>query len=172
MLPSNIGRRSEAVPESKASVLRAGVYFLAYGFGSGCLPLAPGTWGTLAAVPIYLLLTTFCSTYLVLITLLMCIAGIYICDFVVRDGQRADPPEVVWDEICGYLITMLFCPVQWYWMLAGFVLFRAFDIYKPWPIAWSETYFRGGLGVMVDDVLAAVYSGLILGVVQILLKLS
>lgn len=132
------------------------IYFFALGFGSGLLPKAPGTWGTIAALPVYFLLMM--TPYYLPLTLIFTVIGFYLCDVVVKDSKRTDPPEVVWDEICGYLITMLFVPMTIVNIILGFALFRLFDIWKPWPIQWSEQFFKGGIGVMMDDVIAAIYS--------------
>lgn len=143
-----------------SNLTRKFIYFLAYGFGSGLLPKAPGTWGTLATIPLYLVLMTYASAHYLLITCVLTLLGIYICDVMVAALKREDPSEVVWDEVCGYLITMAFCPFSWVGVVGGFILFRVFDIWKPWPINWSERYFKGGFGVMIDDVIAAIYSGI------------
>jgi phosphatidylglycerophosphatase A len=73
-----------------------------------------------------------------------------------------DHPGIVWDEIAGFAITMLAVPLTWYWLLAGFVLFRFFDIVKPWPIREADHSLRGGLGIMLDDIIAGVFAGVVL----------
>jgi phosphatidylglycerophosphatase A len=115
------------------------VYFIAFGFGSGLMPVAPGTWGTLAAVPIYLLLANCAWGVYITLTLAAFLMGI-----------------IVWDEIVGYLLTMFLAPVSVGWMVIGFLLFRLFDIWKPQPIGYVDKKVQGGLGIMLDDVLAAV----------------
>ncbi len=137
-------------------------YFLAFGFGSGLLPWVPGTWGTLAAIPIYLLIAK-CSwvSYLVL-TLAAFIFGVALCDKVSREMGVHDYKGIVWDEVVGYLLTMMFVPHGLGWIIAGFMLFRLFDIWKPFPIRWVDKKVHGGLGIMLDDVLAAVPAWLIL----------
>ena len=141
------------------------LYFLAFGFGSGLMPRAPGTFGTLAALPIYYCLTyTSMSTYIV-VTILAAIFGIYICEYVSRDLGEHDYPGIVWDEIVGYLVTMFLAPTGWIWMVIGFVLFRIFDIWKPFPIRWVDNYVSGGFGIMLDDLLAAIPAW---GIIQLL----
>lgn len=138
------------------------LYFLAFGFGSGLMPIAPGTWGTLAALPVYLLLVdTHWAVYL-LFTLLAFILGVWICDKVSQDLGVHDYKGIVWDEVVGYLLTMFMAPSGWFWLFAGFILFRIFDIWKPQPIGYIDQKIGGGLGIMLDDVLAAVPAWLLL----------
>lgn len=129
-------------------------HWLAFGFGSGLLPKAPGTWGTLAAIPIYLLVALFPLPVYVLATMLLFVVGVWVCGKAGRELGVHDHPAIVWDEVVGYLITMTAAPGTWQWMLAGFVLFRVFDILKPWPISWLDRNIGRGLGVMTDDVVA------------------
>lgn len=130
------------------------VQFLAFGFGSGLAPRAPGTAGTLAAIPLYLL---FANASLLQYTMLLAVAallGVWICGAASRQLQVHDHPGIVWDEFVGFWITMWAVPPDWGWVLAGFVLFRFFDIAKPWPISVLDKTVGGGLGIMVDDMLA------------------
>ena len=130
------------------------IHFLALGFGSGLLPKAPGTYGTLAAIPLYLLLApTSMSTYLIIV-MIMSVAGIYICGKAAKDAGVHDHGAIVWDEIVGFLITMFMVPLSWQSIVVGFILFRIFDIFKPWPISYIDKNLHGGLGIMVDDILA------------------
>ncbi|WDE13295.1 phosphatidylglycerophosphatase A [Thalassomonas haliotis] len=135
------------------------VQFLALGFGSGLAPKAPGTFGTLAAIPVYLLMALYLSpaAYAVL-TVVMALAGIYICQKAAAAAGVHDHPAIVWDEIVGYLITMFMVPLSWQAAVTGFVLFRFFDIVKPWPISIADKKVHGGLGIMLDDVLAGIFS--------------
>lgn len=138
------------------------IYFLAFGFGSGLMPIAPGTWGTLAAVPIYLLIAGMGTGLYFMITLLAFLMGIYICQRVTRDIQIHDFSGIVWDEVVGYLLTMFLAPFELSWMVIGFILFRLFDIWKPYPIKWVDMHVQGGLGIMLDDVLAAIPAWIIM----------
>ncbi len=133
------------------------LHLLAFGLGSGGLPRAPGTAGTLAAVPLYGLLLPLGSTAYVFVVLAMFLFGIWLCGRVSRDLGVHDHSGIVWDEWVGFLITMAWAPSGWLWLTAGFVLFRLFDIWKPWPIGWLDRRVGGGLGIMLDDVLAGVY---------------
>mgnify|MGYP005988882807 CR=1 FL=1 len=136
------------------------VQFLALGFGSGLAPKAPGTFGTLAAIPVFLLLTLLMPTPLhyALAVIVMGIAGIYICGKAADDVGVHDHPAIVWDEFVGFFITMFMIPISWQSIVVGFVLFRIFDIFKPWPISFIDKKMTGGLGIMFDDVLAGVFA--------------
>lgn len=136
--------------------------FIAAGFGSGAMPFAPGTFGTLAAVPFYYLLSQLSNTTYGIITLLCVIAGIFICDRAGKHFGVVDHSAIVWDEFASFLIVMFAIPPHWYFVLAGFLLFRLFDIWKPGPIRYLERNLPGGWGVMMDDVGAAIISWLIL----------
>ncbi|MDP3561405.1 MAG: phosphatidylglycerophosphatase A [Legionellaceae bacterium] len=137
-------------------------YFLAFGFGSGLIPFAPGTWGTVAAIPVYLLLTHLNPNLYILATMIAFILGVAICNRVSSELGVNDYKGIVWDEIVGYLLTMTFVPVNGYWMCTGFILFRLFDIWKPQPIRWIDQRIKGGLGIMLDDVIAAIPAWLLL----------
>lgn len=138
------------------------IYFLAFGFGSGLMPIVPGTWGTLAAVPLYLLLVNTHWVVYLLFILLSFVLGVWICDKVSKDLGVYDYKGIVWDEVVGYLLTMFLVPKGLTWMLCGFILFRIFDIWKPQPIRYVDQKVSNGLGIMLDDVLAAVPSWLLL----------
>jgi phosphatidylglycerophosphatase A len=140
------------------------VHFLAFGLGSGAAPKAPGTFGTLAAIPLYLLLAQLpLWAYLVIIVASFAL-GIYLCGQASKDMGVHDHGGIVWDEFVGFWITMIAVPMQWPWIIAGFVLFRFFDIIKPWPIGWLDKRVHGGLGIMIDDVIAGVFALIILQV--------
>jgi phosphatidylglycerophosphatase A len=136
--------------------------FLAFGFGSGLSPVAPGTAGTLAAVPLAWLLKQMPVIWLWPALILLFLAGIYLCGAASRQLGQHDPGGIVWDEMVAYWLTVAVFPLHWAWLLGAFVLFRLFDIVKPWPIRAVERRFGGGLGIMLDDVLAAVYAILVL----------
>lgn len=140
-------------------------HFLAFGFGSGLMPKAPGTWGTLAAVPIYLLIQDWILVHYVPLVVLLAILGFWICDVAAIDLKVHDHPGIVWDEIVGFLITMIAAPAGWLWIVLGFVLFRVFDILKPWPIGWVDSKVKGGFGIMLDDILAGLMA---LGCMQLI----
>lgn len=136
--------------------LRKWYQFLALGFGSGLAAKAPGTFGTLAAVPLVALLLWLGNAYLLAFVLLGSVLGIYLCGQTAADVGEHDHGAIVWDEIIGFGITMLWLPLHWQTLLAGFVLFRLFDIVKPWPISWLDKKVHGGIGIMLDDILAGI----------------
>ena len=137
-------------------------HFLAFGFGSGLAKVAPGTFGTLAAIPVYLLLVQLPWLLYAAFTLLAFYVGITICQVTSDDLNVHDFSGIVWDEFVGFWITMFLIPLDWKWVLLGFILFRFFDIVKPWPISYLDKRVQGGFGIMVDDVLAGVYAWFIL----------
>jgi phosphatidylglycerophosphatase A len=129
-------------------------HWLAYGFGSGLLPVAPGSWGTLAAIPLYLLLAPLPLAVYMGVTLLAFAVGVWACGRTGEELGVHDHPAIVWDEVVGLLITLTAAPSGWPWLLGGVALFRLFDIWKPWPIGPVDRRVKGGVGVMLDDVLA------------------
>ena len=137
-------------------------HFLAFGFGLGASPVMPGTAGTVAGILFFLLLSQTSIWSYLIIVLVMFLFGIWLCDSTSKDLKVHDHSGIVWDEIVGYLITMIALPNSWGWMIAGFATFRIFDIFKPWPIKWLDQKVPGGLGIMLDDVLAGCYSLIVL----------
>jgi phosphatidylglycerophosphatase A len=150
-------------------LLRNPLHFLSLGFGSGLAPFAPGTFGTLAAVPLYLLLAQLPLAYYLLAVLVAFAIGVYLCGYTSAALGEHDHSGIVWDEFVGFWITMIAVPATWQWILAGFVLFRLFDIVKPWPVKVADEKMKGGFGIMFDDVLAALYALIGLQIAQQLL---
>lgn len=145
------------------------VHFLALGFGSGLLKPAPGTWGTLSAVPLYMLIVHAPGMHLVwylTITILAFVLGVYLCGKAASDIGVHDHSSIVWDEIVGFLITMLAIVPSITNLLVGFLLFRLFDILKPWPIRYLDKSVHGGFGIMIDDVLAGAGACVVLHLLQ------
>ena len=138
--------------------------FLAFGFGSGLARFAPGTMGTIAAIPFAIALKSLPLAVYLPVVLVLFLLGIYICGLTSRRLGKHDPGGIVWDEMVAYWLTVAFVPAHWVWWLAAFVLFRLFDILKPWPIRQSEKFFKGGLGIMADDIIAALYAMAILAI--------
>jgi phosphatidylglycerophosphatase A len=132
--------------------------WLAFGFGSGLSPVAPGTAGTLVAVPFVFLLKGLGNTGFWLALVLLFILGTWLCDVTSKKLGMHDHGGIVWDEMVGYWLAAAFIPLQWPWLLAAFVLFRIFDILKPWPIRQLDRKVDGGFGIMLDDVVAAVFT--------------
>ena len=143
-----------------AALLRHPVHFLSLGFGSGLSPYAPGTAGTLAAIPLFWFMSTLpLAVYLAVVGVLFLI-GIYLCQVTTDRLGAHDHSAIVWDEVVGYLLTMTAIPFDWRWVLAGFFLFRLFDVWKPWPVRALDRSVGGGLGIMLDDIGAAIYAAL------------
>ena len=140
-------------------ILSDPVLFLAFGFGSGLAKKAPGTFGTLSAIPLYLMFAQANLLVYSLLTVIVTVVGVWICGRAAEKLGEHDFGGIVWDEIAGLLITLWLVPLTWQTLIAGFILFRFFDILKPWPIRWLDQHVYGGLGIMIDDVLAAVFAG-------------
>ena len=127
--------------------------FLATGFGAGFTPKAPGTVGTLLSMPLFIVLAYWHWAVSAAVLIVMFGAGVVICDRAAAILRLKDPGSIVWDEFVGMWIAMLWIPGL-YWLPVAFVVFRLFDILKPWPVGWADRELEGGLGIMVDDVLA------------------
>jgi phosphatidylglycerophosphatase A len=152
----------KAVP---VQYVRHPVHLLAYGFGSGLVPRGPGTAGTVVGVAVYLLLQDLALPLYLGIVSSLFLSGIWICHKVAHELGVHDHPAIVWDEIVGYLVTMISAPHGWQWVLGGCVLFRLFDIWKPWPIHLADRKLSNGFGIMLDDLLAGVMAALVLQLV-------
>lgn len=145
-----------------AQLIRNPRLFCALGFGSGLAPKAPGTFGTLMALVLYVLIQPLSPLTYGLMLVATAALGIYLCDYAGRWLGVSDHGAIVWDEFVGLWLTLFMAPVGWLWMLYGFGLFRLFDILKPWPIGWADRRVKGGLGVMLDDLLAGLMAWLLL----------
>ena len=122
------------------------------------MPFAPGTFGTLVAIPFYLLIAQLDVPYYLAFIVFAFGLGVYLCQYTSAALGVHDHSGIVWDEFVGFWITMIAVPVTWQWIVAGFVLFRVFDIVKPWPVKVVDTRMTGGFGIMFDDVLAGLYA--------------
>ncbi|GMR20908.1 MAG: hypothetical protein BMS9Abin36_1506 [Gammaproteobacteria bacterium] len=114
--------------------------------------------GTLVAVPVYLLIAGLPLIVYLIVVLLSFIAGVLICGRTARDMGVHDHPAIVWDEFVGLWVALIYVPLSWWSVALGVALFRLFDIWKPQPIRWLDRHVGGGLGIMVDDVLAGIYA--------------
>lgn len=161
-MATSISGAREVAEKLSPRLLRHPLDFLGLGFGSGLVPKGPGTAGTLVAIPVYLLLQPLPVTIYTALVAVLFIVGIPICAHTARRMGVHDHPGIVWDEIVGYLVTMTFAPPGWLWVAAGFVLFRLFDIAKPWPISLLDRKVGGGLGIMIDDLLAGIFAAAVL----------
>ncbi len=138
------------------------IHFLAFGFGSGLAPKAPGTFGSLATIPLIVLLANLPLAGYIAVTLLAALVGIWICQFTARALGVHDHGAIVWDEVAGMLVVFIAVPLTWDTLLLGFVLFRWFDITKPLFIGWLDRNCHDGLGIMADDIAAGALSLLLL----------
>lgn len=153
------------------NLLKNPVYLLALGFGAGLVPGIPGTVGTALAVIIYIPMQTLSlPIYLGVMGFMFCV-GIWCCGRASARLGVHDHSAIVWDEIVGYLAAMTAAPGGWTWVVLGFLLFRLFDIWKPWPIRWLDHVVKGGTGIMLDDLMAAVYSAIVMHIFVYLLKI-
>jgi len=151
------------------TVWRDPLLLLACGLGSGMARFAPGTFGTLVGIPLYWFMQPLSILYYTLLTVLLFIVGIGLCEYATQKLGVHDHPGIVWDEIVGYLVTMFMAPAGITWIISGFVLFRLFDIWKPWPIGWLDKKVSGGFGIMIDDVLAGIFAAGLLQLAAFLL---
>jgi phosphatidylglycerophosphatase A len=139
--------------------LRNPIHLLAFGLGSGCATKAPGTFGTLAAIPFWWLFLQDVPLIPYLCVLIAGFAfGVYLCEQTSKDLGVHDHGGIVWDEWIGLWITYIALPAGIEWIIIGFALFRFFDILKPWPIKWLDEKVHGGFGIMIDDVLAGIFA--------------
>ncbi len=151
--------KKQSVPPS---VWKNPLHFIAFGFGSGAAPFMPGTFGTLMAIPFYLLMRELPIVFYLLLTLLFAIFAIWISDRFSKEIKVHDHPGMNIDEFVGYFVTMIAAPHTWAAVWLGFLLFRIFDIWKPFPISWLDKNVGGGFGMIIDDVAAGVVSLIIL----------
>lgn len=140
--------------------------FFALGFGSGLSPRAPGTMGSLVALPLAIPLQLLSQTHHFLLVLVAFGLGCYWCEKTSQRMAEQDPGAIVWDEIVSMWLVLAFVPSTWIAWLSAFLLFRLFDIAKPWPIRWLDKKVKGGFGIMLDDVVAALFAILVLLVIQ------
>jgi len=138
----------------------------ATGFGAGYSPVASGTVGTMVAIPIFILFSRWGTPGVLAGLVMIALLGIPAADHMERSLGTTDPGKVVIDEIAGFLVTMAGSPVEVRYIIAGFFLFRFFDIVKPPPVRQAERYLRGGLGVVADDLLAGVYAWICLRLLE------
>ena len=134
------------------------LHALATGFGTGLLPMAPGTFGSVLGVGAVWLLAPLGDAWYALITLVLWFAGVFICGVTARDYGAVDPGLIVYDEVVGFLAAMYLLPTTWRWLLAGFIIYRVFDVWKPFPIGWVEENLGIGSGIIADDVVAGLYT--------------
>lgn len=138
--------------------MRDPVQFLAFGFGSGLSPWAPGTAGSAVAILVYLLFTGLPLGVYSLGVAVAAVLGVWICGAASRRLGVHDHPGIVWDEFVGMWIALWAVPTTPLGIGLAFVAFRCFDIVKPWPIGWLDEHTKGGFGILIDDVVAGVFA--------------
>lgn len=148
------------------SVWKNPYHFVAFGFGSGAVPFAPGTFGTLMAIPFYLAMQHLPHILYLILLIPIILGSMWLCEKASKETHSHDHSGMCIDEIVGYLVTMFAAPKGFIWILIGFGLFRFFDIVKPWPIDYVDTHVKGGVGMILDDVLAGIYSLIILHIIS------
>ncbi len=141
-------------------------HFIALGFGVGLARFAPGTFGTLAAWPLGWTLAAGNAAIMLGIVAVLFALGVWACGLTGTHLGMDDHSSMVWDEFVAFLLVLAIVPREFAWQLGAFVAFRFFDIVKPPPIRWFERRTKGGFGVMVDDLLAAAYTLLVLAVAK------
>lgn len=146
------------IPPIPSTVWTNPLHFIAFGFGAGCFPMAPGTFGTLMAIPFYLVMRPLSLTSYFALLILIIVGSMWVCQKVSHDVGVEDHQAMCLDEIVGFLVTMFAAPHHWVWIVLGFVLFRLFDILKPWPIRLIDNQLKGGVGMIMDDVMAGIFS--------------
>lgn len=154
----------------KFAIWKYPIHFLAYGFGTGLIPFAPGTFGSLVGIAVFWFMASLAPASYAAIVAVMFVAGIAICGTTARDVGATDPGFIVYDEIVGFLVAMYMMPADWRWIAAGFVIYRGFDIWKPFPIGWVEDKLGLGSGIMTDDVIAGLYTLIILQLARLLIE--
>jgi phosphatidylglycerophosphatase A len=136
--------------------------WVAFGFGSGFSPVAPGTAGTLIGIPVVVSFQFLPTVVTLLATLSILLLSMWTAGVVTREIGIEDHPSIVIDEIAGYVVAMTMIPLTWWTVTAGFLVFRLLDIYKPPPASWVDQNCTGGFGITADDVVAGIYTNLIM----------
>ena len=136
------------------------IHILAIGFGSGLISKAPGTVGTFMALILFFFISQLSPIAFWLFIIISTVLGIWICDKASKDTNTKDDPRIVWDEFCGLWLALGLLEYNTINIILGFILFRAFDIIKPWPIAFFDKKVKGGLGIMLDDIIAGLFAAL------------
>lgn len=155
-------QNQKVIQPSLQMLLSHPLHFLSFGLGTGLSPRAPGTVGTLLGFPLYWLLVGLTHSQQWFILAGLFLFGIWCCEFTGRALGVSDHGAIVWDEVVAMAAVLITVPQTAWWWLAAFVCFRLFDILKPFPVSWADRYIKGGLGVMLDDALAAAMAVLVL----------
>lgn len=159
---------AKQLPETPSQVWTNPLYFIAFGFGSGAMPFAPGTFGTLMAIPFYLLLRPLpLYAYVIFVAILIAVTS-WISEKLSREIHIHDHPGMCIDEFVGFFVTMINAPHGIFWIILGVILFRIFDILKPWPIYILDEKIHGGFGMILDDVAAGIYAMIIIQILKLI----
>ena len=145
-------------------------HFFGLGFGSGLAPKAPGTFGTLVGLPLFWIIAQYSFNAQLIMIAALFVIGIYICDVTGEALGAADHGAIVWDEIIAMMLVLAFTPTGFIFWFVAFLLFRLFDIWKPYPISYADAKLKNGFGVMFDDLLAAIYAILVMRLIVWLLS--
>lgn len=156
----------KSVTHIPSKVWQDPLYFIGFGFGSGTISFAPGTWGTLMAIPFYLFFRPLPLLSYFLLVILFIFVSSWICDYLSQEINIHDHPGMNIDEFAGFFVTMINAPQTWEYILLGFVLFRFFDICKPWPIRQLDEKVKSGFGMVLDDVVAGFFSMMIIQIIK------
>jgi phosphatidylglycerophosphatase A len=155
--------------ETPPAVWQDPFYFTAFGLGSGAMPFASGTFGTLMAIPFYLLLSPLPLLAYILFVIAFIAASSWLCQRISHEIHIHDHPGMCIDEFAGFFVTMINAPQGFQWIVLGFILFRLFDIWKPWPISYIDENIHGGFGMILDDVLAGIFAMIIIQITRIVI---
>ena len=166
---ARIKKRSSKIPEIPEKVWQDPLYFIAFGFGVGALPIAPGTFATLLAIPFYLALAQLPLYFYIAAVVLIFAASVFVSDRLSKEINIHDHPGMCIDEFVGFFVTMINAPHGFWWIALGVVLFRIFDIWKPWPISYLDKNVHGGFGMIIDDVVAGLFA---FAIIQLLGKIA
>lgn len=158
-------KRKKISPPIPPEVWQNPLYFIAFGLGSGAIPFAPGTFGTLMAIPFYLLLRPLPLIAYIFVVLIFVVFSSWLSDRISREIKSHDHPGMCIDEFAGFFVTMINAPHGFYWIVLGFLLFRLFDIWKPWPIYVLDEKVHGGFGMVLDDIVAGIYALVVMQIV-------
>jgi phosphatidylglycerophosphatase A len=148
------GKKARVSPR----LLRDPVHFLSFGCGTGLAPFAPGTFGTLLGIPLWLLLQDVSLIVYLFVLVVLLFGGAWVAGRTSRALGTHDHGAIVIDEVLGFLVAMTAAPQGWQWIVAGFLAFRLFDIWKPWPVSLADRRVHGGIGIMLDDLLAGLWA--------------
>ncbi|RDI45175.1 phosphatidylglycerophosphatase A family protein [Aquicella lusitana] len=165
---NRLSSRKKPSPPVPAAVWQNPLYFIAFGLGSGAVPFAPGTFGTLMAIPFYLLLRPLPLGIYLLVVLAFVILSSLLCEHISRNIHLHDHPGMCIDEFAGFFVAMINAPHGFSWILLGFLLFRLFDIWKPWPIYFLDKNVHGGFGMVLDDVVAGLYAMIVIQLIGVI----